>query len=223
MTGITKATTCEIVIKENPSYDKAVINQIVDIHVKTFTGFFLTFLGKGFLKQLYKSFSSHEQSGLLIAEQNGFVVGFLAYSEDLSAFYRYLIKKSLFPFAWYSLGATFRKPSVMIRLLRALMKPGESKRAEAYIELSSIGVLPQMKGRHIGRMLIDKLKGKYDSSRFSYIKLETDAVGNDGVNAFYLKNGFIVEHEYITPEGRKMYEYRWSNTPKKQFSSIRRM
>lgn len=209
MMGITRGTTYEIVIKENPSYDKTVINQIVDIHMKTFTGFFLTFLGKGFLKQLYKGFSSHDHSGLLVAGQNGSVVGFLAYSENLSAFYRYLIKKSLVPFAWYSLGAAIRKPSAMVRLVRAFLKPGESKREEEYIELSSIGVLPQMKGHHIGSRLIDELKGKYDSSRFSYIKLETDAVDNDGVNAFYVKNGFAVDHEYTTPEGRIMYEYRW--------------
>ncbi len=210
MTGITRATNYEIVIKENPSYDKAVINQIVDIHMKTFTGFFLTFLGKGFLKQLYKGFSSHEQSGLLVAEQNGSVVGFLAYSENLSDFYRYLIKKSLVPFSWYSLGATIRKPAAMFRLIRAFLKPSESKRKEAYIELSSIGVLCEMKNQHVGSRLIDGLKGKYDSCRFSYIKLETDAVDNDGVNAFYVKNGFVLDNTYETPEGRKMNEYRWS-------------
>jgi ribosomal protein S18 acetylase RimI-like enzyme len=210
MTALTSTANCEIVIKENPLYDEDIINQIVDIHMETFSGFFLTFLGKGFLKQLYKGFSSHEQSGLLVAEQSGSVVGILAYSEDLSAFYRYLIKKSLLPFAWYSLRATIRKPSAMMRLVRAFLKPGESKREESYIELSSIGVLPQIKGYHIGSRLIDELKRKYDSSRFSYIKLETDAEGNDGVNAFYLKNGFSIDHEYTTPAGRKMYEYRWS-------------
>lgn len=210
MTEITRTAEYNITIKENPSYEQTIINQIVDIHMKTFTGFFLTFLGKGFLKQLYKGFSSHEQSGLIVAEQKDSVVGFLAYSEDLSAFYRYLIKKSLLPFVWYSLGAAIRKPASMIRLVRAFLKPGESKREEAYIELSSIGVLPQMKGHNIGSKLIDKLKEKYDSSKYAYIKLETDADGNDGVNAFYMKNGFRIDHEYTTPEGRRMYEYRWS-------------
>ena len=43
------------------------IDEIVDIHMETFTGFFLTFLGKGFLKQLYKGFIEHNKSGLIIA------------------------------------------------------------------------------------------------------------------------------------------------------------
>ena len=33
--------------------DKEKINEVVDIHMKSFSGFFLTFLGKGFLKQLF--------------------------------------------------------------------------------------------------------------------------------------------------------------------------
>ena len=37
------------------------IDEIVDIHMETFTGFFLTFLGKGFLKQLYKGFIEHNK------------------------------------------------------------------------------------------------------------------------------------------------------------------
>ena len=57
MTEITRTAEYNITIKENPSYEQTIINQIVDIHMKTFTGFFLTFLGKGFLKQLYKGFS----------------------------------------------------------------------------------------------------------------------------------------------------------------------
>lgn len=209
MPVVTNELIYDVTIKEY-IYNKVTINQIVDIHLNTFTGFFLTFLGKGFLKQLYKGFGSHEKSGLLIAEHNNTVVGFLAYSEDLSAFYKYLIIKSMIPFAWFSLGAAIRKPSAMIRLIRAFLKPSESKREEAYIELSSLGVLPQMKGQNIGSKLIQQLKDKYKDSQFSYIKLETDAEDNESVNSFYKKNGFAIDHDYTTSEGRKMYEYRWS-------------
>ena len=209
MPVVTNDLIYDVTIKEY-IYDKVTINQIVDIHMNTFTGFFLTFLGKDFLKQLYKGFSFHIKSGLFIAEHNNVIVGFLAYSEDISDFYKYLIKKSVIPFAWFGLGATIRKPSSMIRLIMAFLKPGESKREEAYIELSSIGVLPQMKGQNIGSKLIKELKDKYRESQFAYIKLETDAENNESVNSFYKKNGFMIDHEYKTSEGRKMYEYRWS-------------
>ena len=47
--------------------DKEKINEVVDIHMKSFSGFFLTFLGKGFLKQLYKGFLEEKNSDLIVA------------------------------------------------------------------------------------------------------------------------------------------------------------
>jgi len=35
--------------------DKKEIKRIVSVHMQTFTGFFLTFMGKGFLKQMYQA------------------------------------------------------------------------------------------------------------------------------------------------------------------------
>ena len=49
-----------------------------------------------------------------------------------------------------------------------------------------------------------------DFNNYSYINLETDAEGNDGVNRFYVKNGFKLEREFITAEGRRMNEYRFT-------------
>ncbi|MBU5304843.1 GNAT family N-acetyltransferase [Eubacterium callanderi] len=197
-------------IMENPVLSKKELDDVVKIHMDTFTGFFLTFLGKGFLRQMYKGFLAHENSGLIVAKNKNAVVGVLAYSEDLSTFYKYLIKTRLIPFAWYSLGAAIRKPSAMVRLIRAFLKPGETKREEKYVELSSIGVSPETKGQHIGTKMIDKLKEMFDADKFAYINLETDAVNNEGTNAFYIKNDFMLSRTFETLEGRKMNEYRWT-------------
>lgn len=196
-------------ILENPTLSKKELDDVVKIHMETFEGFFLTFLGKGFLTQMYKGFIDHTNSGLIVAKYNGKIVGVLAYSEDLSAFYKYLIKTKLPQFFWFSLGALIKKPSSMIRLIRALFKPTEVKRREKYIELSSIGVCPEVKGQHIGTSMIDKLKEMFDKKEFAYINLETDAIDNDGANAFYIKNDFKLVRSFETPEGRKMNEYRW--------------
>lgn len=183
------------------------VDDIVDIHMKTFVGFFLTFLGKGFLMYLYRGFIEHKDSNVIGAFDGDILVGFLAYSEDISGFYKYLIRKRLLPFAFYSVLAFFRKPGIMIRLLRAFTYSKSSKRKETYVELSSIGVLPEAKNKGIGTMLIDTLKKNIDNDRFSYIKLETDRLNNDAVNAFYVKNGFVLNRSYTTKEGREMNEY----------------
>lgn len=185
------------------------IEETVQIHMATFAGFFLTFLGKGFLKQLYKGFIEHPKSGIVVAVEENKLIGFCAFSENLSEFYKYLIKKKLLLFAWYALGAFIRKPTIMFRLLRAFLYSNESKRDEAYIELSSLGVLPEVKNKGVGSKMISYLKDISDGTRFKYIKLETDKENNDGVNYFYQKNGFVLDHSYETPEGRKMNEYRF--------------
>ncbi len=199
-----------LTIKEIKSTEKQMIDDIVEIHLATFKGFFLTFMGRGFLRQMYRSYCEHTESTLLCASNSeGMLVGFVAYSENMSGLYKHMIKKHLIPFAWYSLGAFLRKPKIFMRLLRAFLKPGESERSEHYVELSSIGVSPDVKSKGVGTRLVDEVKRRVDFSKCAYIALETDALDNEGANRFYVKNGFELIREYETREGRKMNEYRY--------------
>lgn len=198
-----------IAIRGVKSEEKELINDIVSIHLNTFTGFFLTFMGRGFLNQMYRSYCDHDESGLLVAEENGKAVGFLAYSGNFSGLYKFMIKTRLIPFGWYSVGAFFRRPSAFMHIIKAFLKPSEVKRDEKYVELSSIGVDPTIKSKGVGSLLIDELKRIVDFNKFAYITLETDAVNNDGAIHFYEKNGFVRERMYETDEGRKMFEYRF--------------
>lgn len=200
-------------IRKIDKSEKSVINDIVEIHLETFKGFFLTFMGRGFLRQMYSSYCTHEMSDILVAfESNGAPVGFVAYSGNMSGLYKHMIKTRLIPFAWFSAAAFFRRPAAFMRIVRAFLKPGESKRKENYVELASIGVDPAIKSKGVGSLLIDALKKEVDFSEYAYISLETDAVDNDGANHFYQKNGFVLEREYETHEGRKMNEYRYSES-----------
>ena len=198
-----------VTIREVKSDEKKIIDEIVTIHLNTFTGFFLTFMGRGFLRQMYQSYCDHEESGLLVAEGDGKTVGFLAYSSDFSGLYKFMIKTRLVQFGWYGMGAFFRRPSAFLNIIKAFLKPSEVKRKEKYVELSSIGVDPNVKSKGVGSKLIEKLKKLVDFEEYAYITLETDAVNNEGAIHFYEKNGFIRERMFVTDEGRKMYEYRF--------------
>ena len=198
-----------ISIREVRSCEKMLINDIVTIHLNTFIGFFLTFMGRGFLKQMYQSYCEHADSGLLVAEENGKAIGFLAYSSNFSGLYKFMIKKHLFQFGWYSMGALFRRPSAFMHIVKAFLKPSEVKRKENYVELSSIGVDPNAKLKGVGSYLINELKKRVDFRNYAYITLETDAVDNEGAIYFYEKNGFIKTRMFETDEGRRMYEYRY--------------
>ena len=196
-------------IREVKYDEKKLINDIVTLHLNTFTGFFLTFMGRGFLNQMYTSYCDYEEAGLLVAEEDGKAIGFLAYSSNFSGLYKFMIKTRLIRFGWYSIGAFFRRPTAFMHIISAFLKPGEAKREEKYVELSSIGVDPNIKSKGIGSLLIDSLKRKVDFTKFAYINLETDAVDNEGAIHFYEKNGFVRERMFETDEGRKMYEYRF--------------
>ena len=196
-------------IREVKYDEKKLINDIVTIHLNTFTGFFLTFMGRGFLNQMYTSYCDYEEAGLLVAEEDGKAIGFLAYSSNFSGLYKFMIKTRLIQFGWYSIGAFFRRPSAFMHIISAFLKPGEAKREENYVELSSIGVDPNIKSKGVGSLLIDSLKHIVDFTKFAYINLETDAVDNEGAIHFYEKNGFVRERMFETDEGRKMYEYRF--------------
>lgn len=198
-----------IAIREVNADERKLIDDIVTIHLNTFTGFFLTFMGRGFLNQMYRSYCAHKDSGLLVAEKDGKAIGFLAYSSNFSELYKFMIKTRLIQFGWYSVGAFIRRPSAFMHILKAFLKPGEARRKEKYVELSSIGVDPNVKSKGVGSLLISKLKKIVDFKKFAYITLETDAVNNEGAIHFYEKNGFMRERMFETDEGRKMYEYRF--------------
>jgi ribosomal protein S18 acetylase RimI-like enzyme len=183
------------------------IRQVVEIHLSSFPGFFLTFLGKGFLKYLYKGFILHPDSGIIVAKDEKKIIGFLAYSTNLSEFYSFLIKRYFFPFAWYGFLGGLRSPKSLLRIIRALRYPSETKTDEKYVEISSIAVDPAVQTKGIGSGLINRICELFKDSEFQVIRLETDADNNEAVNGFYQKNGFQVENVSETPEGRRMNHY----------------
>ena len=202
----------KILIRRVKVDEKSLINDLVTIHLETFTGFFLTFMGRGFLNQMYCSYCEHGESGLYVAEYSGRPVGFLAFSSDYSDLYKYMLKKKWYIFGLYSIKAFFRRPSIFFHIISAFFKPKEVIRNEKYVELSSIGIDPNLKSKGIGSLLIEKLKEDVDFNIYDYITLETDAINNENAIHFYEKNGFVKQRIYRTREMRVMVEYRYYKT-----------
>ncbi len=198
-----------ITIRNMSEQEKGSIRKLSKLHTRAFPDFFLTQLGVNFLDALYKGYLSDERSGIIVAENNGRLAGFIAYSYDYPNFYKGLMKKHLLRFAVCSMGAALRHPSFIKRLLGAFKKSDSVVKSEKYVELASICVDPRMGNHGIGSKLIDHLKGMVNLDKYAYINLETDAVNNDAVNRFYVKNGFKLARTYFSAEGRKMNEYRF--------------
>jgi len=185
------------------------VDEVVATHLAAFPDFFLSFLGRRFIRELYSSFVEHETSVALVAidSTSGGLVGFAAGSLAPKRFFKSLVARRWWAFGIASLPAVIKRPKATLRIFRALSYRGDSPIDRDRAVLSSIAVTPSQKKSGLGSVLLGEWVNKVRGRGSAGCYLTTDAENNDAVNRFYKKNGWNVESEYITPEGRKMFRY----------------
>jgi len=182
------------------------LEAIVEVHMSSFPGFFLAFLGPKFLKVFYQEVQAHRHGILQVAETGLKIVGFVAGVTQQADFYRYLVKERKWAFAFAAMGAAARRPMIVPRLIRALGKPHESITSAAAC-LMSIAVAPASASTGIGAALVRSFSEELRRRSIKRFCLTTDRDGNDKVNNFYQKCGFKLTQVFCTYEGRWMNEY----------------
>jgi ribosomal protein S18 acetylase RimI-like enzyme len=184
---------------------------VVEIHRASFPGFFLSFLGPRFLSLYYEGIHKDPEGiGFVYLNPAGMPAGFVAGSSNPRGFYSRLLKRDWLKFSLASLGAIVRKPSVIGRVARGLFHPSGNPPDRDVSGLFSIGVLPELQGTGAGKQLVQSFLRESRVRGCRRVFLTTDRDNNDAVNAFYRKQGFRIERQYVTPEGRHMNEY-WIN------------
>jgi ribosomal protein S18 acetylase RimI-like enzyme len=177
------------------------------VHMCSFQGFFLTFLGHRFLYELYRAVVQDSYGITFVAEKEGRVVGFVAGATCMTGLYRRLLRNSLWRFAWASSKAFIQKPIILPRLLRVFSMASKKDPISNCGTLMSIGVLPEIQGQGIGRCLVQAFLTEANQRGLEQVTLATDRDKNDRTNLFYQRLGFSVLREYATPEGRWMNIY----------------
>jgi ribosomal protein S18 acetylase RimI-like enzyme len=183
------------------------VEAVVEIHITTFPGFFLSFLGRDFLALLYRSIQAAPEGVVLVATGEEGIQGFAAGVTSQKSFYQRLVRTQWWRFAMSALSAAIRRPSVIPRLLRALRRSSEAERSAAAAALMSIGVRPDSEGKGIGSLLIESFCREMAARGVTDVCLTTDRDDNARANRFYERHGFHVSHSFVTPEGRPMIEY----------------
>lgn len=183
------------------------VAEIVAVHLQSFEGFFLTFLGRDFLSVLYESLLADRDGILLVHEETRRIAGFVAGTTSLPESYRRMLSRRGPAFVWAAVGALLGRPAIAPRLLRALWRPVEARRYSADAVLMSIAVRPEDQGRGIGQALVRAFKAALEARGARVFCLTTDRDGNDRVHRFYVKLGLRPVTEHVTPEGRAMTEY----------------
>jgi ribosomal protein S18 acetylase RimI-like enzyme len=184
------------------------IPAVVRVHMASFPGFFLSFLGPRFLSLYYAGICAlPEGIGIVYLNASGVPAGFVAGSTNPRGFYSRLLKRDWFKFALASVSAIVRKPSAISRIARGLTHPSGNPVGADVVGLFSIGVLPELQGTGAGKRLVQAFLHEAGNRGCKRVFLTTDRDENDAVNTFYQKLGFSIERQYETPEGRRMNEY----------------
>lgn len=180
---------------------------VVAVHLKSFPGFFLTFLGSSFLHELYSAILVDRDGIALVASDKSGINGFVAGTAQPKGFYRRLLQQRWWRFALASTVPALKRPAIIPRLLRAFAMPEQVTRQDKRGTLMSIAVLPSYQGRHIGHALVNAFLEEALRRGLHQVDLTTDRDDNTAANRFYQKMGFVCERSYETPEGRAMNEY----------------
>lgn len=180
------------------------ISKIVEIHLERFSSFFLTTLGKGFLKTFYRSFIK-SKAILLVLEHEGEVRGFAAGSRSNNGFFKNLVKHNFIEFCLQGIVILFNKPSALVRMFSNASKA--EKNNSIFAELLSIATLRNTNG--YGRQLLEEFENEVrkTSSVHIPISLTTDVESNDKAVSFYKNCGYEILEEFESYQGRKMYRF----------------
>lgn len=181
---------------------------VVTIHVRAFPGFFLSFLGAAFLRELYRGILDDPTGRAFVAERpEGGVAGFVAGTLAPAGLYSRLLRRRAIRFALAAVPAVIRRPGIAPRLLRALTMPSRGALPSGAAMLMSVAVDPGTQGGGHGRALVGAFMRAAGAGGATVVHLTTDRDGNEAVNAFYRSLGFALHRQYRTPEGRAMNEY----------------
>ncbi|WP_178114426.1 MULTISPECIES: N-acetyltransferase [unclassified Pseudomonas] len=186
------------------------LDSISDVHIKSFPGFFLTLLGKRFLKEMYAGFLKFK-SGVCIVllSEQGDVIGFAAGATTPEIFFPKLRRKRALYFAIFALPALLRNSELVIKKLWAAVfyRGDRPDSLQGGALLSSIGIDPLFKGQSLGKKLLDVFEDEAYAAGSPFVYLTTDQHGNDSVIGFYKKNGYDIESFFTQPGGRKMLRF----------------
>ena len=186
------------------------VKEVVDIHMRSFPGFFLTFLGPGFLRVFYSALVDIPEGIGFVAKDSETkqILGIVSGTTIPEGFFKKLLKQRWWAFGMASINAVLRRPAIVLRLFSALFFRGEPpEQVHQRALLCSIATIPEARGRKIGRTLMDSWLNEIKRLGSTGAYLKTDAEDNDPVKRFYLNYGWKLKDTFRTSQGRGMNRY----------------
>lgn len=171
---------------------------VARIHASAITTGFLARLGPRFLACLYRGIAEDTGSRVWVAQGDTRIIGFCAYSVDVGAMYRRVLRRRLLPLAWASLPRSLN-PFVLKEILDTCRYPAKQEAEELpAAEILSIAVDLSCRATGTGRKLLEQAMKQAATDGVPEIKV---LAGADllAANRFYIACGFekraqIIQH-----------------------------
>lgn len=178
------------------------------IHRAAFPGFFLAQLGEPFLMQFYLGFVADPTAVIAICrDASRRPLGVAVGTTEPQGFFGRLLRRRFWGFVGASALAALRNPAATPRLLRAVMYRGDNPPGRGGALLSSICVDPAHAGKGVGSTLVREWARRAQQMGAESAFLTTDAVGNDVVNVWYVREGWVLNDQFAAHGDRLMNRY----------------
>ncbi len=194
--------TASVTIRTGTGADAAAAARL---HAGQISEGFLASLGTGFLTRLYRRVACSDGSFLLVADEHGHQVGFLAGTMDVGKLYKkFLLRDGAFA----AIAAVPRLLRAWPRALETLRHGGSGEPAKGSAELLAIAVDPGRRGSRIGARLVARF---LDEARLGGARTAHVVVGaaNIPAIALYERSGFEPAETFELHPGTKSVLMRW--------------
>lgn len=159
------------------------------LHIEGISAGFISSLGVGFVTALYESITEDENSFGFVAIENGKVLGFVAFTSNLSKLYKYVISKKGLKFS-FILAKKMMSIRTIKKIFANLFYPKKMKEMELPdAELLSIVVAQQGRGKGLASQLTQAGFDECQKRGLDKVKVLV-AAENQAANKLYQKCGF---------------------------------
>lgn len=180
---------------------------IAGLHARMISTGFLSSLGHGFLKLLYRQLLLSERGMVAVAEADDVVVAFVAGADDTSAFYKEFLRRN-FIAASVRLVPAMLKPRSWRKIWETLRYGSVSSQVQA--ELLSTAVAPAVQGRGVGNALVLELLDIAVTRKIENVKVVVGAE-NEAAIGLYEGAGFAQPEMMKVHTGTESLELVWSS------------
>ena len=168
--------------------------QVANLHIQGISTGFISSLGHDFVAALYEAIAEDENSFGFVAVEDGKVLGFVAFSANLSRLYKYVVLKKGLKFA-FILARKMTSLKVFRKVWDNIFYPNKMKKMELPdAELLSIVVAEEGRGKGIAAQLIEKSFDQCQKRGIKRVKVLV-AADNLPANNLYKKCGFEFHSE----------------------------